>query len=105
MGLARAVFFSVGAIAMAVPLLLLVAGVRLMRPPPEQAGPGSGVVGWSALLLGCAGILHLGKSAPTQALLMDHAGGWLGRGVGNVLAAAVTAYLAIPLFVLLAGSA
>ena len=100
--LAQAIFFAVGAIAMALPLLLLLAGLRLMRAPDEEANPGRGLVGWGALLVGCAGLLHLAKSAPTRAELMDRAGGWLGRGVGNGLAAAVTGYLAIPLFVLLA---
>jgi S-DNA-T family DNA segregation ATPase FtsK/SpoIIIE len=100
--LARAIFFAVGAIAMALPLLLLLAGLRLMRAPDEEANPGRGLVGWGALLVGCAGLLHLAKSAPTRAELMDRAGGWLGRAVGNGLAAAVTGYVAIPLFVLLA---
>ncbi len=100
--LGRAIFFAVGAIAMALPLLLLLGGVRLMRAPDEDANPGRGLVGWSALLVGSAGLLHLAKSGPTQAALMDRAGGWLGRGVGAGLAAAVTSYVAIPLLVLLA---
>jgi S-DNA-T family DNA segregation ATPase FtsK/SpoIIIE len=102
LGLARAIFLAVGAIAMALPLLLLIAGVRLMRAPDEEANPGRGLVGWTALLVGCDGLLHLAKSSPTQAEQMDRAGGWLGRGVGNALAAAVTGYVAIPLFILLA---
>lgn len=61
--LAGAIFFCVGAIAMALPLLLLVGGLRLMRSPDEQTRAGRGLVGWSALLVGCAGVLHLAKSA------------------------------------------
>jgi S-DNA-T family DNA segregation ATPase FtsK/SpoIIIE len=57
--LGRAIFFAVGAIAMALPLLLMLGGVRLMRAPDEDANPGRGLVGWSALLVGSAGLLHL----------------------------------------------
>ena len=46
---------SVGAIAMALPLLLLLGGVRLMREPADDGPRGRGLVGWSALLIASAG--------------------------------------------------
>src|SRR5438309_5738997 len=48
-----------GSIALALPILLVIGAVRLMRAPVEE-GPhrGRGVVGWSALFVGAAGLLH-----------------------------------------------
>jgi DNA segregation ATPase FtsK/SpoIIIE, S-DNA-T family len=91
-----------GAISMALPLLFLLGGVLLMREPEEDQPKGRGLVGWGALILASAGLLHLGKNQPTEAAFLDRAGGWLGRGVGGGLAAAVTPYVAVALLILLA---
>jgi S-DNA-T family DNA segregation ATPase FtsK/SpoIIIE len=93
---------AVGAIAMALPLLFLLGGVRLMREPPDEEHRGRGLVGWSALIVASAGLLHLGKREPTATAVLERSGGWLGRGVGSGLAAAVTPYVAIALLSLLA---
>ncbi len=100
--LARTTRLSVGAIASALPILLLVAGVQMMRKPGDEAQRGRGLVGWSALVLAAAGLLHLGKHQPTELTMIERAGGVLGRGVGSGLAIAVTGYVAVPLLVLLA---
>src|SRR5262249_14862873 len=92
---------SVGAEAMALPLLLLVGGIRLMREPADQARRGRGLVGWSCLLVATAGLLHLGKHEPTARADLERAGGWVGRGVGGGLAVGVTPSVAIALLVLL----
>ena len=94
--------FSVGAITAALPLLLFLGGVWLMRDPPADGPRGRGVVGWTSLLLAVAGLLHLGKARPTDAEVMDRAGGWVGRVVGGGLAAAVTPPVAVALCLLLA---
>jgi S-DNA-T family DNA segregation ATPase FtsK/SpoIIIE len=91
----------VGAISMALPLLLLFGAVRLMREPSDPAGRGRGLVGWTALVVASAGLLHLGKGEPVDVEFLDRAGGLLGQGVGSGLAAAVTAYVAAPLLILL----
>jgi S-DNA-T family DNA segregation ATPase FtsK/SpoIIIE len=93
---------SVGAIAMALPVLLFLGGIWLMREPADDGPRGRGLVGWTALLIASAGLLHLGKNQPTQPTVMDRAGGWLGRGVGTGLAIAVTPYIAVTLLILLA---
>ncbi|GAA1759662.1 DNA translocase FtsK [Luedemannella helvata] len=99
--LAKAARFSIGELAKVLPLLLLVGAVRLMRvPPDEEHHRGRGLVGWGALGLAAAGLLHLGKKQPTDAWLIEHAGGWVGRGVGTGLATAVTGYVAVPLLIL-----
>jgi S-DNA-T family DNA segregation ATPase FtsK/SpoIIIE len=101
-GLAKLTQYAVGAVAYALPILLLVGAVRLMRAPVDDARRGRGVVGWSALLLATTGLLHLGKRLPTDLDHIAQAGGLLGRVVGAGLAAAVTQYVAVALFVLLA---
>jgi len=99
--LAKTTRLCIGAIAMAVPLLLLVGAVRLMREPADPARRGRGIVGWTTLTIASTALLHLGKHAPTDVALTDRAGGLLGRGVGTGLAVGVSSYLAVPLLVLL----
>ncbi len=93
---------SLGSIAMALPLLLFLGGLWLMREPADDRPRGRGLVGWTALLIASAGLLHLGKNQPIEPAVMDRAGGWLGRGVGSGLAVAVTPYIAVTLLILLA---
>jgi S-DNA-T family DNA segregation ATPase FtsK/SpoIIIE len=99
--LATGAHLAVGAEAMALPLLLLVGGVRLMREPPDGARRGRGLVGWTCLLIATAGLLQLGKHQPTTRTDLDRAGGYVGRGVGSGIAVAVTTYVALALLILL----
>ncbi|MEJ3749372.1 DNA translocase FtsK 4TM domain-containing protein [Actinomycetes bacterium KLBMP 9797] len=89
-----------GAISAAVPLLLLVAAIRLMREPGDDAHRGRNLVGWTALILAGAGLLHIGQS-PTTNAQRDYAGGLVGAGIGSMLERAVTQWVAVPLLVLL----
>src|SRR5688572_13451092 len=75
--LADTVRFFLGGIAATLPVLLLVAAVRLMRKAVEEPPRGRGVVGWSALLIGVAGLLHLLMGQPARPLEMEKAGGVL----------------------------
>ncbi|HEX6870195.1 MAG TPA: DNA translocase FtsK 4TM domain-containing protein [Micromonosporaceae bacterium] len=100
--LAAATRVSVGSVSMALPLLLLLGGVRMMREPPEQARRGRGLVGWGSLILASTGLLHLGKAQPGELDLITRAGGYVGRAIGSGLAVAVTSYVAVVLLVLLA---
>jgi S-DNA-T family DNA segregation ATPase FtsK/SpoIIIE len=101
-GLAIGARFCVGALAMALPLLLAYGAVRLMREPADAQRRGRGFVGWSAIIVATVGLLHLSKRQPGTLPLIEKAGGMLGRGVGGSLAAAVTPYVAVPLLILLA---
>jgi outer membrane biosynthesis protein TonB len=94
--------FGIGRVALALPVLCGFAAVRLMRPQTEQPRPGRGVVGWTALLLGVDGLLHLAANQPADPQQIDDAGGLLGRLIGGLLADAVTAWVAAPLLLLLA---
>jgi S-DNA-T family DNA segregation ATPase FtsK/SpoIIIE len=91
----------VGSIALALPVLLLIGAVRLMRSPAEEPRPGRGVVGWSALFLGTSGILHIAANKPTDLDLIGKAGGLLGRLSGGLLADAVSGWVAVPMLALL----
>jgi S-DNA-T family DNA segregation ATPase FtsK/SpoIIIE len=99
--LATGTHLALGAEALALPVLLLVGGIRLMREPADEARRGRGLVGWTSLLIATAGLLHLGKNQPTTPAELDRAGGWVGRGVGSGLAVAVTSYVAVALLILL----
>jgi DNA segregation ATPase FtsK/SpoIIIE, S-DNA-T family len=102
-----------GAIAAALPMLLVVGAIRLMRKPVEGGPRGRGVVGWSALVIGMAGLFHLALYQPEKSLVPDKplgldeplalekAGGLLGRLIGGLLASAVTGWVAVPLLLLL----
>jgi S-DNA-T family DNA segregation ATPase FtsK/SpoIIIE len=99
--IAETVRFFLGAIAAALPVLLLVGAVRLMRRPVEDAPRGRGVVGWTALFAGASGLFHLAMHQPEEPLSLEKAGGVLGRLVGGLLASAVTGWVAVPLLALL----
>ncbi|TXJ04505.1 MAG: DNA translocase FtsK [Aeromicrobium sp.] len=71
---------SVGVLAWAVPILLVVIAVRTMRNP-ESAGPaGRQVIGWGAIVGGVLGLVHLshGTPRPNSGELMAEAGGAVG---------------------------
>src|SRR5690242_20055641 len=99
-----------GSLSTVLPVLLVVGGVRLMRAEPDveegeekEQHRGRGIVGWTALFVGTAGLLHLAKGGPKDPELMDRAGGLLGRASGGLLASAVTGWVAVPLLILLTG--
>jgi hypothetical protein len=92
-----------GAVALALPVLLLIAAIRLMREPADDAPRGRGLVGWSALLLSTTGLLHLAMGQPIEPDEMGGAGGLFGRFSGGLLATAVSVWVAVPLLLLLTG--
>jgi DNA segregation ATPase FtsK/SpoIIIE, S-DNA-T family len=92
--------FFLGAIAAALPVLLLVGAVKLLRAPSDEAHRGRGMVGWTALFVGGSGILHLSMHRPTDPLSLEKAGGVLGKLTGGLLSDAVTNWVAMPLLLL-----
>ncbi|MDT4986339.1 MAG: segregation ATPase FtsK/SpoIIIE, family, partial [Micromonosporaceae bacterium] len=90
-----------GSIAVAIPVLLLAAAIRLMRSPADPAHRGRVIVGWTAVFLGVAGLLHLGFHSPTTPAAMDKAGGLLGGASGGLLASAVSTWVAVPVLTML----
>jgi len=98
--LADTIRLFVGAISIVLPILLLIGAVRLMRTPGEPRHRGRGLVGWTALVVGTAALLHIARD-PKTTIERDYAGGLLGAGVGGPLERAVSAWVAVPLLVLL----
>jgi S-DNA-T family DNA segregation ATPase FtsK/SpoIIIE len=98
--LATAVRRLVGAVAALLPLLLLVATVRLMRAPAGPEYRGRALVGWTALAVAVTGLFDIGQR-PETITERELAGGVLG-GLGGLLARAVTPWVAAPVLVLLA---
>ena len=89
-----------GAISIVLPILLLIGAVRLMRDPGDSEHRGRGLVGWTALIVSTAALLHIAQHPVTNAQ-RDYAGGLIGAGVGRTLEQAVTPWVAVPLLVLL----
>ncbi|MGS2614614.1 DNA translocase FtsK [Micromonospora sp. LZ34] len=89
-----------GAIAIVVPVLLMIGAWRLMRQPVDPEHRGRGLVGWGSLLVATAALLHIGQE-PVDEVQRDFAGGLVGAGVGSLLERAVTAWVAVPLLILL----
>ncbi|MFF5179154.1 DNA translocase FtsK [Micromonospora sp. NPDC000316] len=98
--LADTVRLFLGAISVVVPVLLMIGAWRLMRQPADPAHRGRGLIGWGSLLVSTAALLQIGQ-APTDPVQRDFAGGLVGAGVGGLLERAVTAWVAVPLLILL----
>jgi S-DNA-T family DNA segregation ATPase FtsK/SpoIIIE len=85
----------------ALPVLLVLWGVRVMRQTPPEGAHGRSLVGWTAIWLSSLGLLHLISGLPADMGERMAAGGQIGWIVGSGLAAGVSAYVAFPLLVLL----
>ncbi|MCD0445204.1 DNA translocase FtsK 4TM domain-containing protein [Glycomyces sp. A-F 0318] len=85
----------------ALPVLLVLWGLRVMRQSPPEETHGRSLVGWSAIWLSSLGLLHLISGLPADMGERMAAGGQIGWIVGGGLAAGVSAYVAFPLLVLL----
>ncbi|UVS80991.1 DNA translocase FtsK 4TM domain-containing protein [Actinokineospora sp. UTMC 2448] len=93
----------VGALTTALPLVLLVIGVGLMRSDPTPEKRPRFVVGALLMLLALLGILHVFSDLPADNEGRMYAGGVLGYLSGGLLAKGVTSWVAIPVLVLLLG--
>ena len=98
---------SVGLLAWFVPLLLCFVAWRNLRDPERNGPPGRQVVGWTALLFGVLGIVHIANGSPRPALgdtaPLQQAGGAIGFVVAKLLTDLLqSTYVVVPLLVLLA---
>ncbi len=88
--------------ALLLPVLLAVAAWRVLRHPDaageRTGGGGRLVVGWTALALGVLGVLHVVGGAATT----DAKGGLVGFLLGEPLGQGLTAWLGVPVLLLLA---
>jgi len=94
-----------GLVSWAVPLLVAALGIRFLRHPDQIAETGRMVIGWTALLLGVVGLIHVyaGTPEPTDGTVaMRGAGGAIGFVMAWPLVTALTQYVALALLGLLA---
>ena len=95
---------TVGRIGYAVPIVLLLFGVRMLRAPQEDAATSRAAVGTTALVFSACGLAHVAAGIPTPpegADGMRAAGGILGFLASGLVEAAVSVYGTVPLLLLL----
>jgi len=93
----------VGAAAMALPLMLLVIGIALMRSDPQPDKRPRLVIGALLFVLAILGILHIFSDLPEDNLRQRYAGGALGYFSGGLLAKGITSWVALPVLLLVLG--
>ncbi len=94
-----------GSLAWVIPVLAALLAWRFLRHPDRNTETVRASIGWTALLLGAAGLIHMAKGTPRPsdgAHAMRQAGGFVGYAMSGPLAAAVTPWAAAALLALLA---
>ena len=94
-----------GSLAWVIPVLAVLLAWRFLRHPDRNTETVRASIGWTALLLGAAGLIHMAKGTPRPsdgAHAMREAGGFVGYVMSGPLAAAVTPWAAALLLALLA---
>jgi S-DNA-T family DNA segregation ATPase FtsK/SpoIIIE len=95
-----------GAAAWVMPVLLALLAWRFLRHPDRNSQTARAAIGWSALLVGALGLVHIANGTPHPsdgAAAMRAAGGLIGFVAAAPLAAVVTPWVAAPLLALVAG--
>ncbi len=97
---------SVGLLAWFVPLLLCYVAWRNLRDPESNGPAGRQVIGWTALLFGVLGVVHIANGSPAPKLgntaPLQQAGGAIGFVVSKLLMDLLqTAFVVVPLLLLL----
>jgi S-DNA-T family DNA segregation ATPase FtsK/SpoIIIE len=94
-----------GSLSWIIPVLAVLLAWRFLRHPDRNSETVRAAIGWTALLLGVLGMIHIAKGTPRPsdgARAIHLAGGYLGYAVAGPLASAVTPWVAAPLLALLA---
>jgi S-DNA-T family DNA segregation ATPase FtsK/SpoIIIE len=94
-----------GSLAWLIPVLALLLAWRFLRHPDRNTETIRAAIGWTALLLGATGLIHIAKGTPRPsdgAHAIRAAGGYIGYAVSGPLAHALTPWAAAALLGLLA---
>jgi DNA segregation ATPase FtsK/SpoIIIE, S-DNA-T family len=105
-GLSTLVRDGFGSAAWAVPILLALLAWRYLRHPDRNADTARMMIGWTALIVGGLGLVHIAHGTPRPvdgAAAIRAAGGFIGYAVSSPLVVAVTPWVATPLLMLVTG--
>lgn len=94
----------VGRLDLLVPFLVGALGIRVMRHPDQKDATGRIMIGCTALVCSVLGLIHVGCGTPQPsdgATAMRDAGGYVGWAFAAPPVHLVTAWVAVPLLVLL----
>jgi DNA segregation ATPase FtsK/SpoIIIE, S-DNA-T family len=94
-----------GSLSWIIPVLAVLLAWRFLRHPDRNSETVRASIGWTALLLGVLGMIHIAKGTPHPsdgARAIHLAGGYVGYVVAGPLASALTPWVAAPLLALLA---
>lgn len=95
---------AVGVLAVLVPVVLVVLAVRLMRHPERRQDNGRVSIGLALAVLAVTGIIHIAQGAPSPIedfAAAQGAGGIVGWLLGTPLAVLLSAWVAVPVLVIL----
>ncbi|HYZ53540.1 MAG TPA: DNA translocase FtsK 4TM domain-containing protein [Streptosporangiaceae bacterium] len=95
-----------GSAAWAAPVLAGLLAWRYLRHPDRNSEAGRVVIGWTALIIGVLGLVHVANGTPAPsagAAVMRHAGGLVGFAVSAPLVKGLTVWVAAPILALIAG--
>jgi DNA segregation ATPase FtsK/SpoIIIE-like protein len=105
-GLGALIRGAFGSGAWTIPVLLALLAWRLLRHPDKNADTARMVIGWTALIIGALGLVHMANGTPGPAdgaVAMRAAGGLVGYVASAPLGGALTPWAAAPLLALLTG--
>ncbi|MEV5751991.1 DNA translocase FtsK [Actinoallomurus sp. NPDC052308] len=104
--LGRVIRDCLGSLAMVLPLICLLPTWRLLRHPERNGDVGRILIGCAALVGGTVGIVHIAHGTPYPSAgehALQGSGGLLGWLLSAPLTSTVTAFVAVPLLLLLVG--
>src|SRR6185295_523243 len=104
-GFSAGIGYVVGRGAIMLPVLLALAGVVIMATEPRPDSRPRTAVGGFLFALGVLGLVHLIAHRPDEPALWPTGGGAIGYVAATPLATGLTAWVAAPVLVLLAGYA
>jgi DNA segregation ATPase FtsK/SpoIIIE, S-DNA-T family len=104
--LSTALLGAFGSGAWTIPILLALLAVRFLRHPDSNADTGRMVVGWTALLVGALGLVHIANGTPGPSAgnaAIRSAGGLIGYIASAPLVHLVTKFAAAPVLAAVTG--
>jgi DNA segregation ATPase FtsK/SpoIIIE, S-DNA-T family len=89
-----------------IPILLALLAWRLLRHPDKNAHTGRMVIGWTAMIAGSLGLVHIAMGSPSLASgtnAMQDSGGLIGYAISAPFVALISTWATVPLLALVTG--